>query len=231
MAPKKDFRHNKNYFTRNDALWVIGIIIAVIGLLLWLDCWTTHWSRLMNSLSVIIFFVGIVLAVLGKAGRSRLSDIEYDVSDACKNAESEIASDENLVKRLPGDYKEYTFSEYIQHENVIPKRTRSGSLITTEYFYGRILCLKKSFYTKTLSFSLIEDKREDNTAEIAFDSVEDIISECSEITAYNGKKSFRLHPCYLIIKYDGGKEVRFAKNDDAYTDELIAELKKICGLA
>lgn len=231
MTPKKDFRHNRNYFTKNEALSAIGIITAIIALFIWMDCWTRNWSFMRNNISIMIFFAGVVLAVIGRAGRSRLSDIEYDISDACKKAESELASDENLVNRLPNDYKEYTFSEYLYNEGVIPKRTRNGALITTEYFYGRIIFLKKSLYAKTLSFSLVEDKCEENTVEIAFDSVEDIVSASSEITAYNGKKSFRLHPCFIIIKYDGGKELRFAKKEDAYTDELIAELKKNCRLA
>jgi hypothetical protein len=218
----KNYKSNINYFMKWEGLKTLGLGMMIVGFAcLWLG-W--GWTYLIGAALMVS---GIVVFLVGNIGRSSEEEIKEEIKRRSEGIEfPEVETDRHFYKRVPAKPEILDFSGFSLSEGLLLKRMKNGSICSSEYSRARVFLLTDAFYAKTRTFSLVSDTCEEDTVEIPFASVEDVVVLRESKSLPCGKKLFAVKPCYLVIAF-GGKKLYLPAADDVYGDELAARLKKL----
>ena len=220
----KDYKSNINYFTKWEGMKTLGMCMLIVGIAsLWLPM-----SYFMYIAGAALVVFGAIFFFLSNMGRSSESDIMTEINRRKEGIEfPEIESERDLQKRTPQRPEILDFEGFCYREGLYLKKMKNGSTCSSEYAKARMFILTDAFYIKTRTFSLVAEDERNETVEIPFAAVQDIVVESERKAIPCGKKCFSVVVSQLVITYDGDKKLRLIAKDDAYTDETITKLKKL----
>ncbi len=222
----KDYKANINYFTKWEGMKSCGMGMLIVGILFLWVAWVYWWFLYIVGMFLVV--LGALFFFVGNAGRSDESDIMNEVSRKRDGIEfPEVEKERDFQIRMTQRPEILEFEGFCYREGLYLKKMKNGSLCSSEYSKARVLLLKDAFYIKSRTFSLVADELQEQTTEIAFTAVDEILLESDRKTIVCGQKSFMPVVSHLVICYDNGKKFRLLAKDDAYTDEVIVRLNKL----
>ena len=220
----KNYKSNINYFKKWEGLKTLGLGMLIVG---FASLWLAR-SYFMWIAGGAILTAGVVVFLLGNIGRSTEAEILEEVKRRSEGIEfPEVEKDRHFYKRIPARAEILDFSGFSLSDGLLLKRMKNGSICSSEYRVARMLLLSDAFYVKAKTFSLVSDVEEEETLEIPFASVEDVVVLRETKNLPCGKKVFSVKPCHLVVIFDEGKRLYLPAPDDVYVDELAARLKKL----
>lgn len=219
----KNYKSNINYFMKWEGLKTLGLGMMIVGFAcLWLG-W--GWTYLIGAALMI---AGVAVFLVGNIGRSTEAEIMEEVKRRSSGIEfPEVEKERVFYTRIPAKPETLDFSGFSLSEGLLLKKMKNGSICSSEYRVARVFLLTDAFYAKTRTFSLVSDATEEETLEIPFASVEDVVVLRETKTLPCGKKVFSVKSCHLVVLFDGGKKLYLPATDDVYVDELAQRLKKL----
>jgi hypothetical protein len=182
-------------------------------------------------IAMVLIPLGLVLFFYGNIGRAS----EADIQNCIEKSEEKIHFNEleeipALRKRTPKELTEQTYQGYTLKNGVLFKKTKNGSLCSSEYDIAKMVTLNDGFYVKMLHFSFISDEHEIVAYDVPFSLLESITAERKSFNLMKGEVPHPAKTCHLVLTYDGGKKVKLPAKDDIYLEEQIEKLKKIAGI-
>ena len=223
----KNYKANINYFMKWEGLKTLGLGMMIVGFAcLWLG-W--GWTYLIGA---VLMTAGVAVFLVGNIGRSTEEEIKAEIARRSEGIEfSEVEKDRRFYKRIPAKPEILEFSGFSMSEGLLLKKMKNGSICSSEYRVARVYLLTDAFYAKTKTFSLVSDACDEETLEIPFASVEDVVVLRESKSLPCGRKAFNVKPCHLAIVFDGAKRLFLPAVDDVYVDEIAARMKKLAETA
>lgn len=213
----KQEKASVNYFTKTDTLKFVGGGLLIAGLI----CLWIGWGYIGYILAFIGTPTGLILFLIGASGR--VSDVDMDkyIESKMAGLNIDIDSDKHYQLKLLKQFKEIkTIDGYKYDDSVMIKKTKSGSLRTSEFTRSKIKILKDSLYIVSREISLITDDVSNNTYEISYDSIKTIEIERENKRIIFNKNTFITKPTYLHIVCDE-YELRLPIVDAVTSDSLV----------
>ena len=167
----KDYKNFINYFKRSDSIASTGLGILAAGGLLFLLGWWFFW---------LFFYIGVPLIPIGLViyiyGTSSSTDEETLKKIIQENANAITFADlkENLEyrRRMSKNPTEETFGGYVFNDNVLMKKTKSSTMVSSEYVCAKMLILNDALCIRSCAFSFISDDKHKSEIEIPFSLIE-----------------------------------------------------------
>ncbi len=220
-----DYKHFINYFKRPDSIASTGMGLLIAGGTLLLLGWWFFW--IFFYIGIPMLPVGFVLYIYGSSGcadENELKKIIKENTDALSFSDVKEAAE--FRKRLPKNATEEDFGGYVFNENVLIKRAKSGAIVSSEYFSGKMLILNDALLVRSRSFSFVADELRENALEIPFSTIEKVELERESKTFPVGKKELLVKTCALVISHEG-VQTKLYRKDDIYADELLVTLNRL----
>ena len=219
----KKYKSNVNYFLKWEGLKTLGLGMMIVGFAcLWLGWGLTY------LVGAVLMVAGIAVFLVGNIGRSTETEIMEEIKRRSEGIEfPEVEKERHFYKRVPAKNEILDFSGFVLSEGLLLKKTKNGSIASSEYRVARVFLLTDAFYVKTRTFSLVSDECEEETLEVPFSKVEQVAVLRESKVLPCGKQQFSVKPCHLVVVFDGGKKMYLPASDDVYVDELAARLKKL----
>ena len=214
-----------NYFKRSDSIASTGMGILAAGGLMFLLGWWFFWVLFYIGVPMIPIGLAIYLyGTSGSADENSLKKIIKDQTDAITFAD--IKEKNEYRTRLTKKAVEETFGGYVFNDNVLIKKAKSGSMVSSEYVSAKMLILTDALYIRSSSFSFIADEKYESEIEIPFSSIEKVEIERNAQNFQVDKKEFPVKTCFFVITHEG-IQTRLPRKDDIYADELILTLNRL----
>ncbi len=220
-----NYKNFINYFKRPDSIASTGMGILAAGGIMFLLGWWFFW--ILFYIGVPMIPVGLALYLWGTSGsadENELKKIIKENTDAITF--SDIKELAEYRRRMSKNPTEETFGGYVFNDNVLMKKAKSASLVSSEYVSAKMLILNDALYIRSRSFSFIADEKHESEIEIPFSSIEKIEIERDSQTYQVGKKELVAKTCFLVITHEGF-QTRLPRKDDIYADELIVTLNRL----
>ena len=214
-----------NYFKRSDSIASTGMGILAAGGLMFLLGWWFFWVLFYIGVPMIPIGLAIYLyGTSGSADENSLKKIIKDQTDAITFAD--IKEKNEYRNRLTKKAVEETFGGYVFNDNVLIKKAKSGSMVSSEYVSAKMLILTDALYIRSSSFSFVADEKYESEIEIPFSSIEKVEIERNAQNFQVDKKEFSVKTCFFVITHEG-IQTRLPRKDDIYADELILTLNRL----
>ena len=214
-----------NYFKRSDSIASTGMGILAAGGLMFLLGWWFFWVLFYIGVPMIPIGLAIYLyGTSGSADENSLKKIIKDQTDAITFAD--IKEKNEYRTRLTKKAVEETFGGYVFNDNVLIKKAKSGSMVSSEYVSAKMLILTDALYIRSSSFSFVADEKYESEIEIPFSSIEKVEIERNAQNFQVDKKEFSVKTCFFVITHEG-IQTRLPRKDDIYADELILTLNRL----
>ena len=209
-----------NYFMKTDTLKFVGGGLLIAGLI----CLWIGWGYIGYILAFIGTPAGLILFFIGASGKVSDVDMDKDIESKMAGLYIDIDNDKHYQLKLLKNLKEVTIEGYKYHDNVMIKKTKLGSLRTSEFTRSKIKILKDSLYIVSREISLICDDVSNNTYEISYDSIKTIEIERESKRMIFNNNTFIAKPTFLHIVYDE-YELRLPIVDAVTSDSLVDTIK------
>ena len=220
-----DYKHFINYFKRSDNTATIGMGIMATGGALFILGWWFYW--LFFYIGVPMIPIGIAIYIYGSTGMCDENDLKKIIKE--NTDEISFADVKNLAQfrgRIAKNPIEENFGGYVFGEDVLMKKAKSASLVSSEYVCAKMLILNDAFLIRSRSFSFIADEKHESEIEIPFSTIEKIEIERDSKTYQIEKKELVAKTCFLVITHEG-MQMRLPRKDDIYADELVITLNRL----
>ena len=171
--------------------------------------------------------VGIALYIYGSNGsadENALNKVIKENTDAITFAD--IKESNEYRGRLSKKAMEEVWGGYVFNDNVLMKKAKSSSMVSSEYVLAKMLILNDALLIRSSAFSFISDEKHNSEIEIPFSAIEKIEIERQTETFTVGKKELMAKTCFLVITHEG-VQTRLPRKDDIYADELIVTLNRL----
>ena len=220
-----NYKNFINYFKRSDETAALGLGMLVSGLILFWLGWSIYWIFFYIGIPLIpIGFALYIYGTTGRADENELKKIIQENTDAITF--EDVKNSAEFRKRIPNSPTEESFGEYVFNTNVLMKKTKSGSVISSEYVCAKMLILNDAFLVRTYAFSFVANKTQKSEIEIPFASVEKIEMEHVNKRYMLNNKELATKASALVITHDGVK-TRLPRKDDIYADEFVLKLNRL----
>ena len=171
--------------------------------------------------------IGFALYIYGTTGRSDENELKKIIKD---NTDAitfdDIKESAEYRKRLSKNPTVENFSGYVFSDNVLIKKAKSGTMVSSEHIIAKMLILTDALYIRSRSFSFVSDEKHESEIEIPFSSIEKIEIERDSQNYQVGKKELVVKTCSLVITHEG-VQTKLPRKDDIYADELIVTLNRL----
>ena len=221
----KDYKNFINYFKRSDSIASTGLGILAAGGLLFLLGWWFFW--LFFYIGVPLIPIGLVIYIYGTSSSTDEETLKKIIQENT-NAITFADLKENLEyrRRMSKNPTEETFGGYVFNDNVLMKKTKSSTMVSSEYVCAKMLILNDALCIRSCAFSFICDDKHESEIEIPFSLIEKIEIERDSKTYQVGKKELLAKTCFLVITHEGA-QTRLPRKDDIYADELVITLSRL----
>ena len=228
MKKDKGFKENINYFTKNETLKFVGIVLMVLAGL----CYFFRLGFISYIIMSVGLPVGFILCLLGSFGRSSESDIDNFARRHVGDVEVDFDEDKHLKKRLLKLPEPLESEGYVFREGLMLKRGKGAVTRSSEYAKEIIYHLDTALYISFRRISVVSEDKDEGIIEIPYNEISsfEVISEIKTIPF--GKEPVRVTASELRIEYSGGKvftmPVESSIKSDAYVErvkEMIAKAK------
>lgn len=222
---KKDKNHKSqiNYFKRSDTLKYVGIVLAVIGVALYMF----GWSYISYIIATIALPIGGVLFIFGSSGRASDGDIDEYISKRTEGIEIDLENNLNIKKRILKQVPIETVEGYEYENGLMVTKAKDGSIRTSEYTKSLLYPLSDAIHIVSRKISVIADEVHDDSIEILYSSISDIRIEKEETKLTFEKNSFKASYVRFVVEYDGGKVLSLPARDNASLDNFIEKITRI----
>lgn len=220
-----NYKHFINYFKRSDNIASTGMGLLVAGVILFFLGWYFFW--LFFYIGIPMIPVGIALYIYGSNGsadENALNKVIKENTDAITFAD--IKESNEYRGRLSKKAMEEVLGGYVFNDNVLMKKAKSSSMVSSEYVLAKMLILNDALLIRSSAFSFISDEKHNSEIEIPFSAIEKIEIERQTETFTVGKKELTAKTCFLVITHEG-VQTRLPRKDDIYADELIVTLNRL----
>ena len=222
MKANKDFKSHINYFKRSDSLKYIGIVLAVLGVFLYMF----GWSYISYIIATIALPIGGVLFIIGSSGRASDGDINEYIAKRTEGIEIDLENNPSIKKRLLKQIPVETVEGYEYRDGLMVTKAKDGSIRSSEYTKSVLYSLSDALHIVSRRISIVSDETCDEDVEILYSNISDIRLENTDAKLTFGKKSFKTSDVRLVIKYDGEKSISLPAHDNATLDNFIEILKR-----
>ena len=124
-----NYKNNIGYFNKGDTMKFAGFAAMIIGFaLLWLG-----WSYVSYILATLLLPGGVVLFIVGSAGRSSDGEIDNCIRRASEGMEIDFSKDVHYAKRLRRNTTPEILQNYVYQPDLMLTRSKSNSLRSSEY--------------------------------------------------------------------------------------------------
>ena len=214
-----------NYFKRSDNIASIGMGILATGGIMFLLGWWFYW--LLFYIGVPLIPVGLVLYIYGTSGSTDEDTLKKIIQENTKAITfADLKESPEYRRRMSKNPMEETFGGYVFGENVLMKKAKSASLVSSEYISAKMLILNDALFIRSHSFSFISDEKHESEIEIPFSAIEKVEIERESKTYQVDKKELVAKTCYFVITHEGS-QTKLPRKDDIYADELIVTLNRL----
>ena len=222
MKASKDFKSHVNYFKRSDSLKYIGIVLAVIGVFLYMF----GWGYISYIIATVALPIGGVLFIVGSSGRASDSDINEYIAKRTEGIELDLEENPNIKKRLLRQIPIETIEGYEYADGLMVTKAKDGSIRTSEYTKSVLYSLSDALHIASRRISLISDDTHNEDVEILYSDIKDIKLEKSDTKLAFGKSSFKATDVRLIIEYNVDASLSLPAHDNASLDNFIDMIKR-----
>lgn len=225
-----DMNHIKNlkYLKSNDIhfyvgwiLLILGLVLFVIGELLWL-----YIIPFQFFISIIFIIIGAVVAFVPSTTRSKDEDLDLAIKvftdELCKNTVKSLEKKLKNPLEMPMVLGRYL----LEGENVIVRKGRKDQKYRSSLYSGAIIAFKKdSIYILQNTLSLISEEKSQITTDILYaDNPTARVEEC--ITNVSIKNSASKKEHLLIINDGNNNEIVIPIVNSMIIDEFCERLNK-----
>ena len=218
-----NIKQNINYFKKSESTKLIGIGLVILGFVLFYFGW--GWiSYILMSLSIP---VGVVLFIIGSSGRSDESVIETCIQNGTEGLELELEKDTKYKKRILKHISPETVEGYEYNEGVMLKKSKSGSLQSSEYTKAIIYILSDAIYVNARTVSVVSEQVKNTTVEIPYGMITKFAVEQEEKSLTFMKKTFEVQPFRLVIEYGDGLSLSLPINNSINSDCFVEKINKL----
>lgn len=217
-----------NYFKKWEGMGTLGIGLLGVGfLLLWLGM--SYFSYILSMLSILL---GLAAFLYGNIGRGNATQVDDTIKRHWESIRfPELEEDASLRKRTPKNAEELTFEGFEMRNGLYFKKKKDASVISSEYTCVKAIVLTDALYLKKCTFSLISEEKSTQTVEILFSDIRDIEVVRETLMVGHGEKpQFRVKTCHIVITHGDGERILLPKQEDAYVEEYVQDLKKKFGI-
>ena len=217
-----NLKQNKNYFTKGEGLKIVGIVLIVLGVMLYFFG-MGYWSYV---LMLTVIPTGIILFFVGASGR--LSDTEMDAFIACQLEDFDPHPEETkeYAKRVQKHLSPDLIEGYAYEDGVLLKRAKDGKIRSSHYTRTAIYQLTDAFYLASRHVSLIAEDVRNEYLEIPYRTVTAVELLRESATMPCGKKQFSVKRTELVITC-GEQSFHAPIQDDTNADRLVERLRKV----
>jgi len=180
MKANKDFKSHINYFKRSDSLKYIGIVLAVLGVFLYMF----GWSYISYIIATIALPIGGALFIIGSSGRASDGDINEYITKRTEGIEIDLENNPSIKKRLLKQIPVETVEGYEYRDGLMVTKAKDGSIRSSEYTKSVLYSLSDALHIVSRRISIVSD--ETTPTEMAFSATASAIvsftycSSCSE---------------------------------------------------
>jgi hypothetical protein len=222
MKTNKDFKSHINYFKKSDSLKYIGIVLAVLGVFLYMF----GWGYVSYIIATVALPIGGVLFIIGSSGRASDSDINEYIAKRTEGIEIDLENNPNIKKRLLKQIPIETIEGYEYKDGLMVTKAKDGSIRSAEYTKSVLYSLSDALHIVSRRISLVSDETHEEDIEILYSDLSDIRIENNDTRLTFGKKVFKASDVRLVIKYSGEKSLSLPARDNASLDNFIEMLKR-----
>ena len=222
---KKNF---KKYFTQSSLLFIIGIITAVAGALLYgINYFFVHEYVLWQG-SVLTLVAGVVIIICHFSIRVRDGAVDEYAQSFHKTAEQELEVFVNDAEKRPVKVFNFTTGCYAADDPDVKNMTVGGDSTPRceKYSSTAMLYTTKNLFAVKSKLDLITG---DITVEKAVIPLADIlnISICDKSFTKIIKGKNRYVECFKLIVETAESKFLFDVRNDALTDEAVAKISRM----
>ncbi len=220
-----NYKNNIGYFSKSDTLRTLGLGLLIGGFAALCIGFAT--SYILYIIGTVLILPGVLIFIIGSAGRSNDEEIKNCISRATEGMEVDLSEDRAYAKRIVPKSEPEIAQNYEYREGLMLTRSKSNSLRSSEYTKSILYLLTDAIFIVSRSFSLVEDKTRNSKMEIAYCDIEkvEILRDTASIPFK--KKTFTAHITRLVITYEGGKTFSTPIHDDITTDQLAQRIERL----
>ncbi len=223
MKKQKGLLENEHYFTKNETVKWIGIVLVALAVV----CYFFGWGFASYLIMSIGLPLGAILFVLGSFGRSSESYIdEYIKNRIDKKFEIVPEEDKHFIKRQLKHIAPMEFSGNVYHDGVMLRKGKNGTIRASEYGKTVIYPLDTALFVCFRKISVISDDYIEDSMEIPYTSITEFKLFKERRTLSFNKKAFAVTVTELHIEYDGGKIFSMPMQDNIKTDAYIEKINE-----
>ena len=230
MKKQKGFLDNEHYFTKNETLKWIGIILIVLAGL----CYFFGWGFVSYIIMSIGLPLGAILCIVGSFGRSSESYIdEYIKRHIDEKMEMVPEEDKHFTKRQLKHIEPMDFRANVYRDGVMLRKGKNGTIRSSEYARTVVYPLDTAILVCFRKISVISDERLEDSIEIPYIDISEFkMLKESRTLSFNGK-AFKVTATELYIEYGDGEVFSMPMQDniktDAYIEKINEQIKKMKG--
>lgn len=222
---KKNF---KKYFTQSSLLFIIGIITAVAGALLYgINYFFVHEYVLWQG-SVLTLVAGVVIVICHFSMRVRDGAVDEYAQSFHKAAEQELETFVNDTEKRPVKVFNFTTGCYAADDPDVKNMTVGGDSTPRceKYSSTAMLYTTQNLFAVCTKLDLITG---DITAEKTVTPLSDIlnVSICDKSFTKEIKGKNRYIECFKLLVETKENTFSFDVRNDALTDEAIAKISRM----
>lgn len=223
MKKEKGFLENEHYFTKNETLKWIGIILIVLSGV----CYFFGWGFVSYIIMSIGLPLGAILCVIGSFGRSSESYIdEYIKRRIDEKFEMVPEDDRHFTKRQLKRIEPMDFRGMVYRDGVMLRRSKNGMVRSSEYGRTVIYPLDTAIFVCFRKISVVCDEHIEDAIEIPYTDIAEFkLLKESRTISFN-EKPFKVTATELYIEYDGGKIFSMPMQDNIKTDAYIEKINE-----
>lgn len=224
-----NFKHNINYFKKNETLGLVGLGILVVSIFFLWIARAIH-ARIFYFISPPAIVAGFVMFLVGSSGRSSEDDIDSCIRGATEGLETDFSGDIHYSRLMQKQIEPKYIEGYEFEDGVMIKRAKNGSLRSSKYSKALVYVMTDRLYINKKTISLVSDEVEKTSTEILFDKIKSIGLDGGEKDVAFNKKTFRTKPFNFTVEYGDGEKfvcpapdnmdsVSFVETLNRYLDE------------
>lgn len=199
-----DFKQNEKYFRSNNTHFYIGIAMLAVGVAL-VVLQRAFWLYFyLFTIGLALAVIGAILAFVPKWSRSSDKDIDEQIKNETDGYLKKKIDELDLYGALSPNADSIVIAGYIfDSENALVRRGLDSKIRASEYSVAAIIITKNSVVTSKKTFSLTDDRKNEETNEFLFTDTDrvEVIDRMTEF--HDGKNNCEMKTSEFVIYREG----------------------------
>ena len=218
---QKQLKRNRNYFTKSDTPMYVGIGMLIIGVVLYF----VTYSYVVYVLASVLAVAGLVLGLIGAAGRVTDADMDACIAKLTEGMEVDLVENPKFAKRMLKQVPQTKVQNYIFDDALAHKYGKSGMIRTEKLETALLYPLDTALYVVHRRFSLLADQCDTQVYEIPYTEIEGVEIAEQQTKLTFGKNTRTVTYSTLCIK--GATPLALPMQNNADTDEFVSRMRRV----